>query len=249
MNKQASLELYASGRSAWNAWAKERSQELLRIVDAGLWQWEILQGDANFTNPHAQRWHIDTAADFSYHEFAESPDFSGFVFPGFVGFIAANFPLGARFAGARAIRGACFNYARFGALADFTEAELLSEGSFRGTQFMDEARFERTRFSPAEFEPQMDGHADFSDAKFVGLANFRGAKVAGNAVLADTQFNGPALFDYAVFGRLVYFNEGTKFSGEVSFHNAMLPSDTDFSSGSFARPPAGLRGDWTRKPQ
>jgi hypothetical protein len=247
MNKQASLELYASGRSAWNAWAKERSQELRRIVDAGLWQWETYQGDVNFTNPHARSWHIESVADFSYHEFPEAPDFSGFVFPGFATFVAAKFPLGARFAEARAMRGVCFNFARFGALADFAQAEFLSEGEFVNTQFMDEARFERCRFSPGEFEPQMNGHADFSDAEFAGLANFHGAKVASTVVLADTQFIGPALFDEAVFEGLVFL-AGTKFSGEVSFNHAMLRSDTDFSSVSFAAPPKGLREDWTRKP-
>jgi hypothetical protein len=67
-------------------------------------------------------------------------------------------------------------------------------------------------------------------------------------VLADTQFMGPALFDEAVFEGLVYL-AGTKFAGEVSFHKAALPSDTDYSYVAFARPPVGLRGDWTRKPQ
>jgi len=247
MNKQESLALHASGRDAWNAWAKTIAAELPRLVDAGLWRWESHLGDDTFTNPHAQRWIRESAADFSCHAFGENPDFRGFVFPGFVGFVGAKFPAGARFNGVRALRSACFNYAEFGALADFTQAELFSEGAFSRTRFMAEARFERCRFSPAEFEPQMDGHADFSDATFKGLANFRGAKVASTTELVRTQFEDRALFDDAVFGGL-FFLYDTKFEGEVSFHDTALSPETDFAAASFAAPPTGLRGNWRRKP-
>jgi uncharacterized protein YjbI with pentapeptide repeats len=222
------------------------SAELRPLVDADLWQWESHQGDDTFTNPHAQRWIRDSAADFSYHQFSENPDFSGFVFPGYAGFVGAKFPAGARFNGMRALRSACFNYAEFGALADSTQAEFFSEGSFSNTRFMDEARFERCRFYPAEFEPQMDRHANFSDATFKGFANFRGANVASTTELVHTQFEGRALFDDAVFGGL-FFLYDTKFKGEVSFHDAMLSPETDFAAASFAAPPTGLRGNWKRK--
>ena len=75
MNKQESLALHARGRDAWNVWAKTMSAELRRLVDADLWQWESHQGDDTLTNPHGQRWIRDSAADFSYHQFSENPDF------------------------------------------------------------------------------------------------------------------------------------------------------------------------------
>jgi hypothetical protein len=126
------------------------------------WAWAYdSRADVYPTNEATQKWWSEAAAQFSYHEFVEPVDFSGFVFPSSGLFIMAKFPLGARFSGAQFLDGACFNYAQFGAAAEFDSAEFRSEAGFSHAEFLAEARFDGCRFSPAEGQPAGDGSLDY----------------------------------------------------------------------------------------
>jgi uncharacterized protein YjbI with pentapeptide repeats len=237
MNLDESLALHARGREEWNRWAVATRERRDALVAAEQWAWAYdSRADVYPTNEATQKWWSEAAAQFSYHEFVEPVDFSGFVFPSSGLFIMAKFPLGARFSGAQFLDGACFNYAQFGAAAEFDSAEFRSEAGFSHAEFLAEARFDGCRFSPAEGQPAGDGSRDLSSAKFARACSFVDVRCTGRVVVSETEFSGSANFDGASVERM-FFLWATQFRGEASFSGACFPADTNWSDATFAVPP------------
>jgi hypothetical protein len=188
MDLDASLALYAQGREAWNAWAAPMIERRRALVAAGEWAWaRDSRADPYPTNEATGSWWNDAAAQFSYHEFTDPPDFGGFVFPGAGLFVTAKFQRGACFREARFRDGACFNFARFGATAEFDAAEFCSSGEFSQTEFLGEVRFDGCRFVRGEFEPTAQGRLDCPDAKFAMPASFTDVR-CGAAIFSNAEF-------------------------------------------------------------
>jgi hypothetical protein len=206
MDLAASLALFARGRDEWNAWAEAMIERGRAIVAAGEWGWAFDErhdpGPTNQTT--ANFWH-DAAASFRYHTFVEPADFSGFVFPGYAGFVESRFPRGARFRKTRFGDGAGFDSARFGAEAAFDDAEFCSKGSFRRAEFLGDVSFRKTRFVRGEFEPSMEGQADFSEARFSMPVSFGGMRCDGNGLFGEADFAQAVDFTEAAFDRMSLF--------------------------------------------
>jgi hypothetical protein len=236
MDLDASLALYAHGKEEWNAWAAPMIDRRRELVAAGEWAWaRDSRADPYPTNEATRSWWHAAAAQFSYHEFADPPDFSGFVFPGAGLFIAAKFPQGARFRAARFRDGACFNFARFSATAEFTASEFCSTGEFSQTEFLGEVRFDGCCFVSGEFEPSSGGRLDCSDAKFAMPASF--AEVhCGDAVFSNTEFAHGVTFEKASFSDM-FFLYDTIFRGSVLVRGARFPHEVDWSSATLAAGP------------
>ncbi len=245
MDKQSSLALFARGREAWNAWALAAEAELDKIVRDGDWTWRPDSGcDIEFTNPRADRWHLEHAVDFSYHEFTGRADFSGFIFPGFAMFAGAKFLSEADFSHIEVQRAICFNYASFGGPTTFADARIHSEAGFHTVKFLSAARFERVHILCAKYEPDMRGYISFSHARFNGGAHFSRSIFEGYANFPKAQFLGCAEFDGAVFRRSADLDE-TQFQGPASFKGASFPKGMDFSGALFALRP-NLQGTGCR---
>ena len=222
MDLAGSLALLNRGREEWNDWAASMIERRRAIVAAGDWAWaRDSRADVYPTNQATGTWQRDAAAQFSYHEFSEAPDFTGFVFPGAGPFVATKFPRGARFHRARFLDGACFNFARFGGAVEFDEVEFRSSAAFSNTHFLGEARFDNSRFLPAEVEPTDDGRLDCSNARFAEPASF--AAIACNAgVFSDAEFADAVSFERARFNEM-FFLWKTIFRGVVRTPGARFP--------------------------
>ncbi|WP_158813878.1 pentapeptide repeat-containing protein [Methylocapsa sp. S129] len=235
MDVDASLALHARGKEAWNAWAGSMIDRRRALVAAGQWAWaRDSRADEYPTNEATGHWMRAAAAQFSYHEFCDAPDFSGFVFPGAGLFIAAKFPQGARFRAARFRDGACFNFARFGAAVAFDDSEFCSAGSFSRTDFLGAVRFDNCRFVRAEFEPSSDGRIDCSEAKFARPASFAGMRCRA-AVFSDAEFAQAVSFEAASFSEM-FFLYKTIFRGPVLSRGAQFPYEVDWSQATLAGP-------------
>jgi uncharacterized protein YjbI with pentapeptide repeats len=236
MDLGASLTLYASGRKAWNDWAARMTNRRRAMVAAGSWAWALdSRSDPYPTNKETGSWWHEAAAQFSYHDFADPPDFAGFDFPGPALFVAAKFPKGGRFEAARFRDGACFNYASFGAAVEFTDAEFCSYASFCNTDFLGEVRFDHCRFVPAEFEPDERGRLDCTDAKCAMPVSFAGVNCR-SAVFSDAEFAQAVSFEGASFGELFFLYQ-TVFRGRISVRGTRFPHEVDWSQATLATPP------------
>jgi hypothetical protein len=237
MDLAASLALFAKGRDEWNAWAAAAIERGRAIVAAGEWGWAFdSRSDPYPTNQTtANYWH-DAAAVFSYHTFAEPPDFSGFVFPGYAGFITSKFPRGATFRQTRFGDGVGFNFARFDGAVTFDDAEFRSRGAFYRAEFFGEVSLRDTRFVRGEFEPSMQGQADFSEAKFRMPVSFAGMRCNGNGLFGNTDFAQAVDFAGACFGNM-FFIFSAAFHSSILVRGARFPHPVDWSKAKLAVPP------------
>lgn len=236
MDCMASLALFARGRDVWNAWAADMVARGRAIVAAGDWGWSFdSRLDASPTNKVTADYLHDAAALFSYHQFNDAPDFSGFVFPGYAGFIATKFPHGARFCGTRFGDGVGFNFARFGAAVAFDGAEFCSRGDFFRTEFLGEVSFKEARFIRGEFEPSHNARAEFMYTKFAEPVSFENMR-CGDAVFSDTQFEKAVDFTGAAIADM-FFIGGATFRGPVSVRGTRFARAVDWTDATLSIPP------------
>lgn len=168
MNQEETLALYSQGKEAWNTWA----QEVLSRRD------------------DSREWRNEAEADFLFHTFVESADFSGFVFPGYALFVGVPFINGAGFDNAVFLSGAGFNKARFLKVVWFREATFKGDARFDRATFEGDARFELSTFEHS---------TNFYGAKFRAEADFKA--IRGNSVftMADAEFIEIPDFQQATF--------------------------------------------------
>jgi uncharacterized protein YjbI with pentapeptide repeats len=231
-----SLALYARGRQAWNAWGETMLHRRRALLAAGGWGWALdSRCDPYPTNKATGQWWHDAAAQFSYREFAEPVDFTGFVFPGAALFVGAKFRRRVDCRGARFYDGACFNFARLDASAIFDAAEFCSHGSFDHAQLLADVSFAHCRFVAGEFEPSEGGRCDCSGTKFARPVSFTEVR-CGYANFSDCEFSQAVSFAGAAFSEL-FFISGATFGGEVRVRGAQFPYEIDWSDATLTVPP------------
>src|SRR5262249_52963706 len=103
VNEAESLALFARGREAWNDWAAATTARYRALVAAGRWSYTTenqYPGEVIPGNPETAAWMSESIANFRLHAFSDTPDFSGFAFPGAALFVSTKFIGGAGFSGA-----------------------------------------------------------------------------------------------------------------------------------------------------
>lgn len=178
MNRDESLELYAKGKDAWNAWAEGMLGQRETLGFEGNWETE------------RKAWESETQVDFTDYEFNEPVDFDGFMFPHAASFDGAKFFHDAGFIGAIFIGHAEFDKATFFKYAWFDEATFSEAAWFDGATFKQIALFNWATFSDI---------AHFEKVTFSGEAWFDEATFKQNASFRSSEFNKFAMFGYARF--------------------------------------------------
>ncbi|WP_136688931.1 pentapeptide repeat-containing protein [Halorhabdus amylolytica] len=140
-----------------------------------------------------------------------------------------------------------FDEARFGEDTDFASVEFQADASFRGTafaggqraleadltfagaQFHGEANFQWARFRGAQLQTvEIDGRADFENARFDGDAVFEGAIFRDEADFDEAHFGGDVSFSNVRFEARCTFR-GAEFTGDDNF----LEDDATFANAYF----------------
>ena len=220
MNKEESLELFAKGRDAWNAWAEKMSDERYALQADGNW----VEGRSEPEwNEATLAWHAAAAADFSKYTFEETADFSGFVFPGDARFGEATFTGEAGFEGATFTGEARFGETTFTDIAWFDGATFTGEVWFGKATFTGAAWFGAATFTD---------NAWFDGATFTGEAWFGGATFTAPARFREATFTDNVWFDGSIFRDYAWF-EGATFAGEAGFVGATFTGSARFDGATF----------------
>lgn len=226
MNKEETMELYAQGREAWNAWAKYMLAQRSTVIKTG--KWIDIKGEER---EKTRDWLNAARADFSNHVFEDKVNFAHFFFPGDTRFNRVTF------------NNAIFDEAEFNGNVWFEEATFTS-ADFRRTAFKGDVRFHRTAF---------EGVALFEAAIFMGKAWFGQATIAvgifnyssfhDDAWFGNTAFTHPASFGNTEFKKAVNFYAsvfnrdvvfwGAKFGGSASFFKARFNDVAKFTNVTF----------------
>lgn len=254
MNKEETLALYAKGREAWNAWAKEI---LERRDDSQEWRDKARVDftDHNFKEPAFTNRNLAPSPPFflllpmakpelraNFEEAVEFVDFIGFIFPDEALFTGARFSIPTHFGEADFRGRATFNAAVFDALVVFSatahdalvfnDAKFLGEAHFPGLHLEDDK-------DPLSNRPFVFNNVIFKqEVSFLGATfpssrvMFRRALFEGQADFMDSSFDGIALFDWAIFKERAMFYEAA-FNSSVQFIEAAFEGDASFDRATF----------------
>lgn len=213
MDKKESLDLYAKGKDAWNAWAEDLLTRRKCQKPRSTWMISKHQEES-------KEWKDEAKVDFTGHNF-DIARFSGFIFPDRVLFNNAEF------------NEAHFDYAKFegyetwftGAVfygeSNFDRAVFESYVYFNQSQFKQFVKFEKTQFKNlhAYFQDVVfEDFTTFESASFWAYANFQGAKFLDWAFFRGTTFGGSVEFD------------GCVFEGPIHFWNVIFECDARFDA-------------------
>lgn len=211
MTNDETLALFAQGRHAWNAWAREQLLKLNQLEES-----EGSPAPYYWTETIAE-WHDTALADFSETVFEEGVDFRGFIFPSFAEFGMARFADRAQFQNATFRNGVSFQSTEFTQETYFTETSFLGGTDFTGAAFSKSAVYTRATFS---------GMTEFSAARFLADALFEAASFSGPTVFDEAQFSSVAEFNRARFEDVLDFPASFK---EVNFAGSAEFTDVSFS--------------------
>ena len=254
MNQEETLALYAQGKEAWNAWARE---VLARRDDSQEWKDEARVDftDYNFKAPVFTNRNLapflpvflllpqakpEVRANFE--ETVAFVDFIGFIFPGEALFTGARFSIPAHF-GEADFRGyATFDSAVFDDLVVFTgtfhDALVFNNAKFVGQSYFPGLRLKDDK-GPLSDRPFIFNNAIFKqDVSFSGAifpssrVMFRKATFESEANFSEAIFDGSALFDNATFKGRTMFNNAT-FKSSVQFIEAIFEGSIHFDKISF----------------
>lgn len=244
MNRDQTLQLFASGQDAWRSWTTEIQDRRRALEESRKWATDFY---GHASNEETRDWFAGATVDFSSSQhpqiFDDDVDLSGCQFPGPTSFAAATFKGIARFARSRFLTFTNFHNVTFSAEADFDDARFSGIHPSEITNPEGANRIPNARFSR---------NADFSNARFCGPAGFRKAVFERTVWFNDSifcqdawfrqvQFAGDAPFFRATFQKAAWFLEA-KFDNEAWFERARFYRDVDFSSASFR---GGATFDWT----
>jgi|APTNR8051073442_1049403.scaffolds.fasta_scaffold01577_3 uncharacterized protein YjbI with pentapeptide repeats len=194
MNKEESLALYARGRDAWNAWAKEMLVKRAALEAEGEW---VEGSNARAMKSKRRDWDCAAAVDFSNHIFEQVSDFARFHFPGKARFFKTTFSAEARFREAVFSNDAGFLQANFSDGAIFQDVAFSGEADFSYATFSRVAAFDAAAFSCT---------ARFTFAKFKGIAYFCMSTFSDAALFQQAIFKGYTFFGLANFEGITVFN-------------------------------------------
>lgn len=228
MNKDETLKLWAQGKDAWNAWAKEML-ERCPATEVGACRSDDLA---------TRDWLIDASADFKKHVFEDEADFVGFIFPATAKFEESVFKSIAYFIDAKFCGEVRFDNATFEDNTQFDKVRFRKEALFHSTTFCGDAWFNGCRFL---------GNAHYENANFEKKARFDKAGFHSDALFEDVIFGGQMKFENSIFrGAQTNFirvkfgyksNFRSRFRYGALFHSAVFAGDADFGGADF---PSGV---------
>jgi len=210
MARPADIERWKKGKEFWNAWADDMFARRRQLEESGHWQ---VDPQGNIQNAEAKEWVRQVSIDFAFHDFGETADFAGFVFPADITFAQAKFAFGAEFDDSVFLGRAWFDRAVFSRDAGFARSRWSGEASLKGTKF--------------------GGAAGFSDAIFERNLNSAGARFAGKANFQNARFAGDADFDGATFRERALF-DAARFEASARFRACAFTDGALFTNGTFA---------------
>lgn len=207
MDNQQSQELLASGRDAWNAWARKMLDQRRALKLAGTWV------DAeNEWNKETRTWHSDATVDFCGSTITFHGGLTGLIFPGLALFNNTRIDGIAEFSGAM-----------FEGVAFFNSTRFTGDVSFNGAVFFAGSQFKHTEFRAI---------AGFRDTTFVGEADFRGASFGSQAIFTKVCFKKSVCFTESRFKSLVEF-DATKFEDDAEFDQVNFDGNAKFDAAQF----------------
>ena len=225
MNKDDTLKLWAQGKDAWNAWAKEML-ERCPATEVGACRSDDLA---------TRDWLIDASADFEKHVFDDEAGFAGFIFPANAKFEGSIFRREADFTGVRFHGAARFDTATFVRNSQFDRVRFRGEAWFYGATFRGDAWFNSSRFR---------GDAHYEEAAFIKKARFDKAGFCLDAFFKSATFSGQTKFQSSFFGGVKADFSNTKFEQKSNFcsrfkcyalfKSAVFAGDADFGGADFS---------------
>jgi uncharacterized protein YjbI with pentapeptide repeats len=260
MDQKESLELFAKGKDAWNAWADEMLAKKADMEKAGIWranpkldsEWGCHR--ENGENPETQVWLDAARSVFSglplgrpnENELCDfrDCDFRDFIFPGEADFRKARFK-NVDFQGATFSEGAFFMDALFSGNAGFQRTRFSGKAGFKGATFKECATFILAKFNgDADFEPvtfaggaafwraTFNKTSSFMKSTFGGDADFKEATFSETGSFRGAAFSGDAIFESATFHGGGWF-WGVTFGGVTAFRKARFEQNTYFIRAAF----------------
>lgn len=179
----------------------------------------------------AERTHFNSGANFTRSVFLKPISLYAATVNGSLTFDGAWFFSQAHFSRIRIKDGAYFTRAHFKDLANFIGAIVDYEGVFEGVVFEKDAAFERAEFgASARFRERPVDNVDFIPAaKFHGVANFKAARIGGQANFIGVEFHDEvrmtrSKFDEAFFWQVKFLPGDPKKAGS----NDVLFNDAEF---------------------
>ena len=212
MDSRETLALYQQGKEAWNEWAREMSAR---------------------RNENDPQWEQAATAFFSSQlreEFREvnkknsgEANFSGFLFPGLVGFWGADHIV--RFDGARFEGWATFTNARFPDQVTFKDAVFHKWAMFNCVRFEGLTRFDGATFrQEVSFESTVFNERTMIQNPEV---SFSGVRFDKGAKFTKAHFHSRTSFNRAVFNDLTDFSASV-FEGKTTFTGTKCQGQADF---------------------
>jgi len=186
-----------------------------------------------------------SGASFSACSFSRPAVFDDSVFKDNVSFNDAVFSEDASFKRSKFEKEANFNYSDFNSYSYFESAEFFGDAIFSDVDFAKDSDFSAARFSGRAFFYQSRLHAPgFSDAVFLGPAQFGLVSFSGLASFGGAKFFDDASFGLARFSDAAYFSEASfskdavfglaKFQDIASFQGANFERDLNFKAASLS---------------
>lgn len=211
MNRDESIQLFQSGKEAWNSWA----------------------ADVSARQDDSDRWKAEAQVNFSSYEFGNA-NFSGFVFPGRVDFSDAHFMGNSWFIDASFKDTAIFENAVFNKEIWFLKSKFADDTNFTGAVFKSDAQFGKSVFqSTADFrETNYYGSANFNNCSFDGWVLYTDTKFHRYAMFHRANFNGEDSWFKSEFKDGVTF-ENSVFTGNAHFRGSVFVDLSSFSNAQF----------------
>lgn len=211
MNRDECIQLFLSGKEAWNAWAAEVSAR---------------QDDSD-------RWKAESQVSFSSYKFGNA-DFSGFVFPGHADFSDAHFVGNSWFIEANFNGAATFQNAVFNNEICFIRSKFRNNVNFEGAHFKGDAQFGKSVFrETADFRKTIYwGSANFNNCSFYGLVLHIDTKFHRYAMFSKVNFGGEDSYFKSEFKEGVTF-EYSIFEGDAHFRDSEFEDLSLFSNVQF----------------
>ena len=216
--------LYKEGRNVWNRWARaafneEQAKEYgIENID------KYTESDIKALAKKIGVNEIPVGTiDFSWCEFQDHMDFTGFIFP-------PHFTVD----GKDIIN---FSNAKFYKGARFIDTVFAKRTIFNNVLFEHKAIFMKTKFKEIYFsKTKFKELTHFGEANFYDIAHFRKCTFFGETVFDKTKFIKFVGFDNSRFYSLISFSDAS-FNEFCSFVNSKFLFGADFSDAKFNKPP------------
>jgi len=272
MNKEQTLALWAQGKDAWNAWAKEMLKRRAEMERDGTWI--VTRGHLGAIeagNQLTSEWMAAAEANFADFVFQWQGDFVKFCFPGLADFRQCTFKMQSNFReaiffgtadfenvifendgvfpDARFKQDARLYTAKFKGQAFFAGAIFYKSAKFAFTSFEETAQFYGAKFKKSSFlSASFKGLANFAETEFKQLADFNEAEFLEIAYFMDAKFQQDARFSQTHFGGYASFFRA-EFRGEANFEAAQVERAFTLEAARFVEVPDFIQAHFEEAPR